>query len=98
MFRTFGVSEPRGLSSDMLESPLAAIGAGAPDPQGDDNKVRASTSFGGLRYWSRSLSGHLWKDWKSWPHINLINDQGSGDRTGVYAVSYFPPVQLNCTA
>lgn len=60
--------------------------------------MRATTSFAALSYWSRSLSGHMWPDWKSWPHLNLVNDQGSDDKTGVYPVSFFPPTQLNCTA
>ena len=62
-------------------------------------QVRASTTFSGLAHWHPELCPHkeLWHSWKTWPHLNLSQDQGSDDRSGVMALCYHEPVRINAT-
>lgn len=61
-------------------------------------QVRASTSCGGLSYWHPEISGHAWGEWDCWPHLVLVNDQGSDDKSAVFGLLHHPPVKLNAMA
>lgn len=61
--------------------------------------MRATTSFCGLAHWSpvHSPDKTSWSSWRTWPHLSLVQDQGSDDRSGTFALGYFEPVRLNVT-
>lgn len=59
-------------------------------------QVRSTTSFGGLAHWSPTESpSHFSGGWWPWPHLSVVNDQGSDDKSAVFALAYDRRLQLN---
>lgn len=58
-------------------------------------KVRATTSFVGLRSFRPEVSPDGTWDWRACSHLTLASDQGADMLSSLHCVQFFPPLRLN---
>lgn len=65
-----------------------------------DNMLKVCTRFNGLQAFARgSQADDAWSraSWKTWPHLNLAQDQGPDGFSAVMALKYKPELKCNIT-
>lgn len=59
--------------------------------------MKIGTKLPGLSYWHPSDDSVLWKRWSTWPHLVLVQDQGSDGVSAVHSLLYKKDIQICMT-